>query len=120
VTSLKKAECKARYLYERIYCARGDMENRIKECQIDLFADRTSTATMRPNQLRQAARGNHPFLLRFQFFGHTGNGKRYCAISIACNTSVSAIGSRLAGAHRCRQIDRSAIPPRPYRVAAAP
>jgi hypothetical protein len=52
VTSLKKAECKARYLYERIYCARGDMENRIKECQADLFADRTSTATMRANQLR--------------------------------------------------------------------
>ena len=52
VTSLKKAECKARYLYERIYCARGDMENRIKECQTDLFADRTSTATMRANQLR--------------------------------------------------------------------
>ena len=52
VTSLKKAECKARYLYEKIYCARGDMENRIKECQTDLFADRTSTATMRANQLR--------------------------------------------------------------------
>jgi hypothetical protein len=34
------------------YCARGDMENRIKECQLDLYADRTSTATMRANQLR--------------------------------------------------------------------
>ena len=52
VTSVKKTECKARYLYEKTYCARGDMENRIKECQIDLFADRTSTATMRANQLR--------------------------------------------------------------------
>jgi Transposase DDE domain group 1 len=52
VTSLKKADCKARYLYEKIYCARGDMENCIKECQIDPFADRTSTATMRANQLR--------------------------------------------------------------------
>jgi DDE family transposase len=41
-----------RYLYEDIYCARGEMENRIKECQIDLFADRTSTATMTANQLR--------------------------------------------------------------------
>src|SRR6185295_1521799 len=41
-----------RTLYEDIYCARGEMENRIKECQIDLFADRTSTATMRANQLR--------------------------------------------------------------------
>jgi Transposase DDE domain group 1 len=52
VTSLTRAEGEARYLYERVYCARGDMENRIKECQLDLFADRTSTATMRANQLR--------------------------------------------------------------------
>jgi hypothetical protein len=39
-------------LYEKIYCARGDMENRIKEQQLHLFADRTSSATMRANQLR--------------------------------------------------------------------
>ena len=52
VTSLKPAEIDARTLYERVYCARGDMENRIKECQLDLFADRTSTATLRANQLR--------------------------------------------------------------------
>jgi hypothetical protein len=52
VTSLARAECKARYLYEKVYCARGEMENRIKECQLDLYADRTSTATMRANQLR--------------------------------------------------------------------
>jgi hypothetical protein len=52
VTSLTRAECKARYLYEKVYCARGDMENRIKECQLDLYADRTSTATLRANQLR--------------------------------------------------------------------
>ncbi|HYA80742.1 MAG TPA: IS1380 family transposase [Methylocystis sp.] len=52
VTSLKPAEANGRFLYEKVYCARGDMENRIKECQGDLFADRTSTATMRANQLR--------------------------------------------------------------------
>jgi len=52
VTSLKSREVAAQYLYERIYCARGEMENRIKECQLDLFADRTSAATMRANQLR--------------------------------------------------------------------
>jgi len=52
VTSLRRDECKAKYLYEKVYCARGDMENRIKECQLDLYADRTSTATMRANQLR--------------------------------------------------------------------
>jgi len=52
VTSLKPVEVAGQHLYEKIYCARGDMENRIKECQLDLFADRTSTATMRANQLR--------------------------------------------------------------------
>jgi hypothetical protein len=52
VTSLKTAEVGGQLLYEKIYCARGEMENRIKECQLDLFADRTSTATMRANQLR--------------------------------------------------------------------
>jgi Transposase DDE domain group 1 len=52
VTSLTRQECKAKHLYEQVYCARGDMENRIKECQLDLYADRTSAATMRANQLR--------------------------------------------------------------------
>jgi hypothetical protein len=50
VTSLATGD--GRELYEDIYCARGEMENRIKECQIDLFADRTSTRTMAANQLR--------------------------------------------------------------------
>ena len=52
VTSLAPTEAKARPLYEAIYCARGEMENRIKECQLDLFADRTSATTLRANQLR--------------------------------------------------------------------
>ena len=52
VTSLKRKAIDAQTLYEQVYCARGDMENRIKECQLDLFADRTSAATMRANQLR--------------------------------------------------------------------
>src|SRR5215212_1618439 len=52
VTSLKPDRWAARALYEDLYCARGEMENRIKECQGDLFADRTSAATMRANQLR--------------------------------------------------------------------
>src|SRR5215212_770899 len=52
VTSLNKSEIDARRLYEVIYCARGEMENRIKECQLDLFADRTSAASMQANQLR--------------------------------------------------------------------
>lgn len=45
-------ELPARYLYEDVYCARGECENRIKEAQLDLFADRLSAATFRANQLR--------------------------------------------------------------------
>src|SRR6202453_1690376 len=52
VTTLKPIEQAARQLYEDIYCARGDMENRIKESHADLFAHRTPTATMLANQLR--------------------------------------------------------------------
>ena len=49
VTSLKD---KPKYLYEKIYCARGDMENRIKEQQLGLFADRTSCHGWWANQFR--------------------------------------------------------------------
>jgi hypothetical protein len=52
VTSLSSDKVDARRLYEQTYCARGDMENRIKEQQLWLFADRTSCSTMRANQLR--------------------------------------------------------------------
>lgn len=52
VTSILSEQKEARTLYEDLYCARGDMENRIKEQQLGLFADRTSTASMRSNQLR--------------------------------------------------------------------
>jgi hypothetical protein len=51
VTSLSSEAWAAQALYEKLYCARGDMENRIKE-QFSLFADRVSTETMRANQLR--------------------------------------------------------------------
>ena len=52
VTSLSRKEQDARSLYEKLYCARGDMENRIKEQQLYLFADRTSTHYMDSNQIR--------------------------------------------------------------------
>ena len=52
VTTLTEQDSGGQKLYEKVYCARGEMENRIKECQLDLFADRTSTASMRANQLR--------------------------------------------------------------------
>ncbi len=52
VTNLSRHRTGARHLYEDLYCARGEMENRIKEQQLGLFADRTSTAMLRANQLR--------------------------------------------------------------------
>jgi hypothetical protein len=52
VTTLSPAQWPAQALYEELYCARGEMENRIKEQQLGLFADRTSTHTLRGNQLR--------------------------------------------------------------------
>jgi hypothetical protein len=52
VTSLSPEQWQAQPLYEDLYCARGEMENRIKEQQLYLFADRTSCATMRANQTR--------------------------------------------------------------------
>ena len=52
MTSLSAQAWAAQPLYEQLYCARGEMENRIKECQLDLFADRTSTRALRSNQLR--------------------------------------------------------------------
>jgi hypothetical protein len=52
VTNLPEEYASGEDLYEKIYCARGEMENRIKEQQLDLFADRTSAHTMRANQLR--------------------------------------------------------------------
>src|SRR4051795_3741165 len=51
VTSLTSDDWQPRKLYEELYCARGDMENRIKE-QFSLFADRVSSETMRANQMR--------------------------------------------------------------------
>jgi hypothetical protein len=52
VTSISGEKCDGRTLYEATYCARGEMENRIKEQQLMLFADRTSAEDMRANQIR--------------------------------------------------------------------
>ena len=52
VSSLSVEQREARALYEELYCGRGEMENRIKEQQLALFADRTSTSLLRSNQLR--------------------------------------------------------------------
>ena len=52
VTTIARKDVGARELYEDLYCARGNMENRIKEQQMGLFSDRTSSHTLRANQLR--------------------------------------------------------------------
>jgi hypothetical protein len=52
VTSFTRRQIGPKKLYEAVYCARGDMENRIKEQQLFCFADRTSAQTMRANQVR--------------------------------------------------------------------
>jgi len=52
VTNVHPAFGAARFLYETVYCQRGEMENRLKECQGELFADRTPAPTLRANQLR--------------------------------------------------------------------
>jgi DDE family transposase len=52
VTSLSREEYEAQTLYEDHYCERGEMENRIKEQQLELFADRTSTHYLKSNQVR--------------------------------------------------------------------
>jgi hypothetical protein len=51
VTSLRRTRMAARALYEDLYCARGEAENRIGE-QFEMFADRASSATLQANQLR--------------------------------------------------------------------
>jgi len=52
VTSLPPSEYEKVYLYEELYCARGEMENRIKEQQLDLFGDRASCHSFRGNEVR--------------------------------------------------------------------
>ena len=52
VTSLTARLLKPRSFMRKSYCARGEVENRIKECQLDLFADRTSAASLSSNRLR--------------------------------------------------------------------
>ena len=52
VTNLSSSRIGKQDLYEKLYCQRGEMENRVKEMQMGLFSDRTSSRAMRSNQLR--------------------------------------------------------------------
>jgi hypothetical protein len=110
VTSLTRAQCKPKYLYEKLYCARGEMENRIKECQLDLYADRTSTATMRANQLRLWFASMAYVLLcalrriglpRTRFANASGGTIRLKLLKIGALVSVSVRRIKVAMASGC-------------------
>ena len=118
VTSLTDQEVDGRRLYERVYCARGEMENRIKECQLDLFADRTSAATMRANQLRLwfasfayvLMCGLRRIGLAFTQFAHATCGTiRLRLLKIGALVSISARRVLVAMASACPWRDEFAL-----------
>ena len=118
VTSLPAKEFDARTLYERVYCARGDMENRIKECQLDLFADRTSAATMKANQLRLWFASMAYVLLaalRRIALAHTDLAKATCGslrlklMKIGAQVTVTVRRIRVAMASACPYAEEFAL-----------
>lgn len=129
VTSLTKAEAAGRFLYERIYCARGEMENRIKECQADLFADGTSSATMRANQLRLwFASMAYVLLCALRRIGlaHTIFADATCGtirlklLKIGALVTISVRRIRLAMASACPAARTGTSPPAAFTVPVAP
>ena len=100
VTTLSPAQWPARALYEDLYCARGEMENRIKEQQLGLFADRTSTHTLRGNQLRLWLSSIAYVILhdlrRLALAGPSWLARRSPPSAAACSSSVRSSPSRCA------------------------
>ncbi|MCB1022421.1 MAG: transposase [Acidobacteria bacterium] len=99
-----------RALYDDFYCARGECENRIKECQLDLFVDRTSTATFGGNQLRlwwaSAAYVLMHALRRIALPGTSlaracANTPRICLLKVGAVVTVSVRRVRLAMSSAC-------------------
>ena len=132
VTSLPGRRIDARALYEDLYCARGDMDSRIKEQQRELFADRTSCETMRANQLRLYLSAFAGILMRtIRAFGLAGTPMaraqpgtiRAMLLKVAClvRVSVRRIRVSLSSVFPHREIfaaaaaalRRAARPPRP-------
>lgn len=110
VTSLSINEWAARALYEDFYCARGECENRIKEAQLDLFADRLSAATFRANQLRLwLASGAYVLMHALRRVGLAGTAlARACAntirlrlLKIGAVVTVSVRRVKLAMSEAC-------------------
>jgi hypothetical protein len=115
VTSLERDGWGARALYEDLYCARGEMENRIEECRLDLYGDRTSAATMRANQLRLwFASMAYVLLCALRRIGlaHTELARATCAsirpkllkIGALVRVSVRRIEIAMASAHPCQHV----------------
>ncbi|MGI9449551.1 MAG: transposase [Geminicoccaceae bacterium] len=110
VTSLNTGEHDDQALYEKLYCARGDMENRIKDKQLDLFGTRTSAASMRANQLRLWLSGFAYTLIkalqRIALAGTTFENAspqriRLNLLKIAAQITLSARRTRAARASAC-------------------
>jgi len=118
VTSLKPGRWAAKALYEDLYCARGDMENRIKECQLDLYADRTSAHSMRANQLRLwFASFAYVLLCALRRIGlaHTALARATCGtirlklLRIGAQVRVSVRRIKIAMASACPQAQEFAL-----------
>jgi hypothetical protein len=127
VTSLKPERWPAQALYEDLYCARGDMENRIKECQLDLYADRTSAHTMRANQLRLWFASFAYVLicaLRRLGLAHTRLANATCGtirlklLKIGAQVRVSVRRIKVAMASACPYADEFALAHERIRAAA--
>jgi len=110
VTSLPADVIDGARLYEKVYCQRGEMENRIKECQLDLLADTMPAATMRANQLRLWFAGMAYVLmcaLRRIALAGTELARATCAtirlklLKIGAQVTVSARRVRIAMATAC-------------------
>ncbi|ACP27248.1 putative transposase for insertion sequence NGRIS-20b [Sinorhizobium fredii NGR234] len=127
VTSLKSERWAAQTLYEDLYCARGDMENRIKECQLDLYADRTSAHTMHANQLRLWFASLAYVLicaLRRLGLAHTRLAEATCGtirlklLKIGAQVRVSVRRIKIAMASACPYADEFALAHARIRAAA--
>jgi hypothetical protein len=127
VTSLRPGHGNARTLYEDLYCARGDMENRIKECQLDLYADRTSARTMHANQLRLWLASFAYVLicaLRRLGLAHTRFAEATCGtirlklLKIGAQVRVSVRRIKVAMASACPHADEFALAHARIRIAA--
>ena len=129
VTSLSQDEIDARALYEDLYCARGEMENRIKEQQLDLFAGRISAQTMAANQVRLSfASIGYTLMHALRRLGLSGTGleraqcgtirTRLLKIGARIKVSVRRVWISLSEAFPLQDVfalvlDRLRSPPRP-------